>query len=217
MGEFNSDVVTTTLQKVVTILEKNKIRYCFLGSVAVAAINGKLHRNLGDLDLIIDASKKEVLYKELENLGYYPTSGMFMFARKHLSLETLDHTTLLGVGYFYGKWKENGAFMMGDKNINLTVEPHAIKPIKKTLYGIDFFTIPDRAVATGVNESRTNPKRQRELVLLKEKHIEPFPNDYLQITAYGIRLDWVYHFTMGVLNVLGNIRVKMGQPFDPWR
>ena len=62
MGEFNTDIVSKTLGKVVKILEFHKIKYRFLGSLVIAAINGKLHRNLGDLDLIIDSGKKDILY-----------------------------------------------------------------------------------------------------------------------------------------------------------
>ncbi len=68
MDEFNSKIVTSTLQKIVNVLETNKIEYRFLGSVVIAAINEELHRNLGDLDLIVDSSKKNVLYSELKKI-----------------------------------------------------------------------------------------------------------------------------------------------------
>lgn len=75
MGEFDIDIVCKTLAKVVKILELHDIKYRFLGSVVIAAINGKLHRNLGDLDLIIDSYKKDVLYAELKELGYKRPPG----------------------------------------------------------------------------------------------------------------------------------------------
>ena len=65
MSEFNSEVVKETLKEVVRILETHNIEYRFLGSVVMASINGGLHRNLGDLDLIVDSGKKDTLYKKL--------------------------------------------------------------------------------------------------------------------------------------------------------
>ncbi len=122
MPEFNSDIVISTLRKVIKILDDNNIEYRFLGSVVIAAINGKLHRNIGDLDLIIDARGKDILYLKLKELGYKPAQGMFTFARKYLCLETLDHANLLGVGYFFGEWQPNNSFMMGSASINVVIE-----------------------------------------------------------------------------------------------
>lgn len=217
MPEFNSDIVTSTLQQVVKILDNNKIEYRFLGSVVIAAINGQLHRNLGDLDFIVDSKGKDILYNELKQLGYRPAPGMFNFARKYLSLEQFDHTNLLGVGYFYGKWQTDGSFIMGNKKNRLYVEGFALKKTKYSIHGVEFWGIPPEAAATGVKESETNPKRKKELLILREKGIKPFPNNYIQVKLNGIRVDWVYHLSMAVLNVIGGIRVKFGLPFDPWR
>ena len=217
MGEFNTDVVCKTLARVVKILEDHNIRYRFLGSVVVSAINGKLHRNLGDLDLIIGFDKKDVLYAELKELGYKRAGGIFHFARKYLSLEQLEHAELLGLGYFYGIWKNDGMFMMGDKNLSLNVDPYALEETKYTLCGANFLGIPESAIATGIYESRTNPKRKQELIILKDKQIEAFPNSYIHISIFGIRADWIYNLSMKILNIVGAVRVRLGLPFDPWR
>lgn len=217
MGEFDIDIVCKTLAKVVKILELHDIKYRFLGSVVIAAINGKLHRNLGDLDLIIDSYKKDVLYAELKELGYKRPGGIFHFARKYLSLEQLEHTEFLGVGYFYGIWKDDGTFTMGDKNLSVYVDSYALKETKYTFCRVSFLGIPESAIATGIYESRTNPKRKQELLILKQKKIEPLQNRYIHIRIFGIRVDWVYHLSMGILNIIGGIRVRLGLPFDPWR
>lgn len=217
MNEFNTDTVCKTLNKVVKILEDHNVRYRFLGSVVIAAINGKLHRNLGDLDLIIDLGKKNVLYAELKKLGYKRAGGIFNFARKYLSLEQLEHTEFLGIGYFYGIWKNDGTFVMGDKNLSLSVDPYALKEIKYTFYGVNFLGIQEKAIATGIYKSRTNPKRKQELLILKRRHIEPLLNKYIHISIFGIQLDWIYHLSMTVLNIIGVIRVRLGLSFDPWR
>src|SRR3989344_1257944 len=215
MNEFNTAVVNKTLNILVSILEKNNIQYRFLGSIVFAALNGRLHRNIGDLDLLVDLSGKDILFKELKKLGYYQADGIFAFGRKYLALETLKHTSLLEVGFFYGKWKDDGAFVMGNEKANLEIEPHAVRATPRELNGIHFVSIPDRAIAAGVYTSRTNPKRQKEIEILKEKEIEPLPHKYIHVTILKVHADWIYHLSIQLLNIIGAIRVRMGMAFDP--
>ncbi len=217
MDEFNSQIVIPTLKQVVKILETNNIEYRFLGSVVVAAINGEQHRDLGDLDLVIDRKGKDILYSKLTEIGYVQAEGMFAFARRFLALETLDHKELLGVGFFYGKWQSDGSFVLGDKNTNVKIDALALEPTRYSLHGVSFIGIPSEAIATGIETSAKNPKRKKELLLLQDKKIESFPNSYIHVYMFGIRADWVYHFTMTTLNIIGDIRVKLGLAFDPWR
>ncbi len=109
MSEFNCDVVITTLQQVLKILDDKHIEYRFFGSVVVAAMNGELHRKLDDLDLIIDSKGKKYLYAHLTQLGYKRAGGVFTFARKYLCEETLEHSSLLGVGYFLSAGNQQSA------------------------------------------------------------------------------------------------------------
>jgi hypothetical protein len=217
MTEFNKEVVISTLKQLVEILKRNNIEYRFLGSVVIAAINGELHRNLGDLDLIIDAKGKDILFKELTKLGYYQAGGMFSFARKYLALETLEHSRLLGIGYFYGTWQNDKTFLMGNKNVNVLIETQGLLETKYSLYGLNFVGIPQRVAATGVKASETNPKRKRERQLLIEKGIKPLPNSYIHVSILGLKADWIYYLSMASLNIIGNIRVRLGFAFDPWR
>lgn len=217
MDEYNSHAVTPTLKQVVRILESNDIEYRFLGSVVVAAINGKQHRDLGDLDLIIDSKGKDILYSELTNMGYMQARGMFSFARRYLALETLDHKELLGVGFFYGKWQTDGSFVLGDKNTNVKIDALALKPTHYNLHGVSFIGIPPEAIATGIKTSAKNPKRKKELLLLQDKRIDSLPNSYIHVNVFGIKADWVYHLSMTTLGAIGAMRVRLGLAFDPWR
>jgi len=217
MSEFNSEVVKETLKEVVRILETHNIEYRFLGSVVMASINGGLHRNLGDLDLIVDGGKKNILYKELEKLGYYPPGGMFAFGRNYLSLDTLENPKLLGVGFFYGKWQTGGDFVIGNKDIKFTIESYALNKTKYVLEGITFIGVPRETAARGVINSRTNPKRKKELIIISGKGIKPYPNSYIHVELFGIKVDWIYQSIMHLLNIIGEVRVKSGMPFDPWR
>ncbi len=217
MTDYNHDVVALTLQEVISILRSHKIEYRFLGSVVVAALNGKVHRNIGDLDLLIDKKGKESLYDALIELGYTQARGMFTFARKYMALETLEHPTLLGVGYFYGNWQADGSFVIGNSRVSVTIAPHALKKTVYKLGGVEFNGLPPEAIATGIHASEKNPKRQKELVLLKEKSITALPNNYIQVTIGGLRADWLYQLPMAILNIIGILRVRLGFAFDPWR
>ena len=217
MEEYNRGQALKTLDKVITILEEYKIEYRFLGSVVTAAINGKLHRKLGDLDLIVDVSGKDALYQELIKLGYFRARGMFSFARKYMELETLDHSNLLGVGFFYGKWRPDGSFLLGNQKTYVIIENRALTKTKYNLYGVNFFGLPEEAIATGIKTSENNPKRKKELILLKEKNITPLENNYIHISIFGLKADWIYHFVMSYFNFIGGIRVTFGLAFDPWR
>lgn len=218
MHEFNSDKVDKTLRILVDILESNKIKYRFLGSVLVAAINGKLHRNLGDLDLIIDEKDKDIFSDQLKKIGFVPADGiMYDFARKYLFLETLKQKELLEVGYFYGNWKKDGSMVFGNKNINVSIDNNVLHSDKYLLLGVHFFGISKRAVATRVFASRHNPKRKNELSIIKENHIEPSPDNFIHVNIFGINFDWIYHFIQITQNIVGFARIKMGLSFDPWR
>ena len=209
--------VDQTLYVILKILNKHKVEYRFLGSLVTAAINGSLHRDLGDLDLLVDEMKKEILFKELRQVGYKRAGGMFAFSRKHLNLETLVHDELLSIGYFWGRFGDREGFRMGNQFASVTIKPQSVVPTTYQLNEHAFVGIPERAVAVGIMQSASNPKRKKEVEMLAKKKIKPFADEGISIRVLGIPFDWVYIVSMKVLNVLGKIRVLFGLPFDPWR
>ena len=214
---YNQKQVQLTLKQLVSILAVEDVEYRLLGSVVTAAINDKVHRNIGDIDFILDKNKKEVVFKSLSKLGYTRADGMFAFSRKYMALETLIHPELVSIGYFWGTWKDDGSFYMGNSLFNTTIESKGVKQTKYRLDGVDFMGIPQSAMATGILSSKNNKKRQKEIALLKAKQITPLKNNYIHFRALGIPFDWAYHGLMGLFNVLGAFRQKLGLPFDPWR
>ncbi len=142
---------------------------------------------------------------------------MFSFARKYLSIETLVHPTLVSVGYFYGTWKEDDSFLMGSSKNHLSVDAKALQPTEYTLYGQSFQGLPKAAIASGIHASKHNPKRIKEVQILQEQCIQPMKDNYIHVTILNVRCDWLYSFSMKLLNMYGAIRVKLGMPFDPWR
>ena len=144
---YNEEKIEKTLQKLIPLLFQYNIKYRFLGSIAIAALNGKLHREIGDIDLIIDKEKHPALRKALTEAGYEEAGGMFTFARKHLSLETLIHQDLLSVGYFYGTWKKDGTFEMGNRVFKVSIDERALKPTTYSLLGLQLIGITPEIIA----------------------------------------------------------------------
>ncbi len=217
MSDFNNEVVLATLKQLLNILKSGGVKYRILGSVVMASMNRKLHRKLGDFDLIIDAGKKEYMSAELKKIGYVPSGGLFKFFRKYFNLDQYESDSLLGVGYFYGQWQPDGSMVVGGKNFYITIDPHPLKETNYSFYGLNFVGIPERAIATGVMASSGNPKRAKEVLFLKEHNIQPFPNNYIHIHLFGLRSDWLYSLIKNSLNLIGFIRVRLGLAFDPWR
>jgi hypothetical protein len=215
---YNTRQVDNTLELLLKLLNRHNIEYRFLGSVLMAAINGNVHRELGDLDLIVDKKNSQQLYDSLYALGYRrKEDGMFSFARKFLALETLHHPEYLEIGYFMGTWQKNGSFIIGSHPASLLIDSIATKPESYKLNSLSFIGIPKRAVATGIYFSLNNPKRQKEKQILDDRGIKPMPNNYIHPKILGKSFDFLFHSAMGVLNIIGRIRLKFGLAYDPWR
>lgn len=217
MERFNETRVINTLEALLKILNKNDVEYRLLGSVVTSAMNKGVHRKLGDIDLLIDKDKKDIVFRNLKKIGYKQEGGMFAFGRKYLSLETLVHDELLSIGYFWGSFTKVGTFLMGGKIASGEIESKTIQAEKYTLNGIDFIGLNRRAIATGIMQSAQNPKRKKEVELLKFKNIKPFESEGIHIKILGIPSDWLYTGSMAILRLIGTIRVKVGLTFDPWR
>jgi hypothetical protein len=67
---YNEEQVKQTLKQLIVILEAERVEYRLLGSVVTAAINGSLHRRLGDIDLILDEKRKDRVFSQLTKLGH---------------------------------------------------------------------------------------------------------------------------------------------------
>lgn len=213
----NSEQVRKTLDLVLPLLNELNIEYRTLGSVVMAAINGGLHRRLGDLDLIIQRGKNAELKQRLLDVGYYERPGIFGFARKYLSLETLDHDKLLEVGLFIGDFKPDGSFVIGTDSTNISVDSHAAMAHHYHLLGQTIVGLQPEIIARGVHSSPRNPKRKDEMVILSNNGINPASKHYIHVRVLGVKADWIYYFSMWLLDILGMARVVIGKPYDPWR
>ncbi|MBP7967727.1 hypothetical protein KAZ66_05680 [Candidatus Woesebacteria bacterium] len=217
MQMYNSEKVKKTLYLVIQILEKHKVEYRLLGSIVSAAIIGKQHRNLGDIDLIVDRTKREIILDELHQLGYFQRDGMFAFSRKYLDLDSLVHETYLEVGMFWGVWSEKKDFVIGTVNNGVKIDAKALIKTKYMLHDVFFYGLPKEVIARGLLMSSKNPKRQFELSYFKQHHIHAMDSNYIHTSVMGMKVDFIYYLGMQILNIIGFFRVIIGKPFDPWR
>ena len=217
MEEFNSKQVEKTLKLLIEKLENLNIEYRLLGSVTAASLLGKQHRKLGDLDFIIDKKKSDILFKELQTIGFTQKKGMFSFARKYLALEELVHHDFLEVGFFLGNFMDNNDFFLGSKKYGVRIDATALGPEKMQLYGINFLSISKGAILRGILMSKSNPKRKKELELLADKKITPLEKNYIHVYLFGFKMDFIYYSAMRILDLLGKLRIRFGLAYDPWR
>lgn len=186
------------------------------GSVTAAAINGKLHRHIADIDLLVDEKKHHILQEELLQASFTPTGGFMGLSEGFLNLKSFVHSSLLSTGYFYGTWSHQG-FTMKNKLLQISIDQKAIIPTTYSLNSTSFIGLPKAAIATGIMSSKDNPKREQEVKMLERKGIKPMKNDYIHIKTLGISTDWLFPAIRKTLHFIGAIRVKRGLTYDPWR
>src|SRR3989344_3590997 len=63
--------ITNGLKVLHNVFSKQSVNYRVLGSVLVAALNGKPHRALGDIDVLIDEKDYEKIASGLKSAGYF--------------------------------------------------------------------------------------------------------------------------------------------------
>lgn len=214
--KFNEKQVGRTLNIVLNLLRGYGVEYRMLGSVVASAINGYQYRELGDIDLLVDKSVQSKMLRDLKLMGYWARGGIFSFGRKYLSTDSLDHSDLLEVGMFWGRFEKNGSFVLG-KYWKTWVDGYAILPTEYELHGVKFLGLPAETIASGIMMSPSNPKRVKELEMIKRLGVRAREHGYMHMSIFGVKVDWLYYLIMAILNLVGLVRVKMGKPFDPWR
>lgn len=216
MTTFNSKQVKKTLELTILILNKYRVEYRVLGSVVTAAIIGKQHRKLNDIDFLIDSSRRKEILEEFYKVGYYHRGGRFAFARKYLNLDSLENNNYLEAGMFWGSW-DNDGFTIGSKSNGITIDQKALVKHKYKLHGVNFVGLPKEVISRGLMASSGNPKRKLAVRFFRENNILPMKNDYIHPHIFGFKVDFIYYLAMHLLNEIGFIRVKLNKPFDPWR
>lgn len=192
--------------------------YRILGSVLVAAINTKPHRELHDIDLLIDQKIYDEVVMRFIKLGFRKVT-------KHASGFTWDefkkenHLTL-GV-LLKGSFKEDFFEYKANSYITLLVDSEYIKPTLYELYGEKIRGIPLRSVYEGIKVASFNTKRRVDKKVVVEKIGNKLPegaslNQAFHVQVGGVEIPYLYTLFSQIYNVIGGIRLTLGKSYDTW-
>jgi hypothetical protein len=213
---LNELQVKKTLNLVVGILEKHKIEYRVFGSVIPAVLNGRLHRELGDIDLLVEEGKKEVFMDKLKKLGYKKKERGVWKWLDRANLFEYRHPKLLEISFFALKFGDQRSSMKV-KWFGLEIDSRAIRKIKYNLGGVGFWGILVDTACTGALISKANPKRKRELEIFESQGLKPRLNEYVDVYLGPMKVNWILDLLNWSLNWLGRVRVMLGMSYDFWR
>jgi len=204
-----------TLDKV---FNKEGIGYRIIGSVLVAAINGKPHRTLGDIDVLLDKSNWQQVISDLKREGYQLVKKSkvgFNWFEAHKP-NSLGFTFLL-IGEFQDDYFEYELNHM----LKLRIASSYLSPTKYSLFGYSFTGIPHRSIAEGLKASNLNPKRKLDKQVVASAFKNKIPDEIefekaFRIYLYGTEIPYAYPSFSYLYNLYGGLRVIFGKKYEIW-
>lgn len=192
--------------------------YRILGSLLVAAINGKSHRDLHDIDLLIDKRIYQEVSDRFKELGFKKVTKKAP-GFEWDEYEKENHLTfgILLKGNFgneYFEYKPN-------EYLSLQINNEYLKPTEYELYGIKIRGIPLRSVYEGIKIANLNKKRGVDKQILLSKTGKQLPsglslNQAFNVEVLGVDIPYFYTFFSQIYNLIGGARLMFGRSYDPW-
>jgi len=210
--------VVSGLKVLHSTFSKQSVNYRVLGSVLVAALNGKPHRVLGDIDVLLDEKDYEKIISGLKAAGY-------ILKRKQkfgFSWLEAEHDGSLGFTFILiGKFLDNYFSYRLSQNIELRISNDYLKPTKYSLFGISFEGIPPRSIYEGLKISSLNPKRTMDRKVVINSFGKSIPNGAtldksFKVYFRGMQLPYAYIIFSKLYNFYGGIRVLLGKKYEIW-
>lgn len=204
--------------KVMQIVFAGLENFRVIGSLLVASLNGRPHRELHDIDLLIDKRDYPDIINRFEKLGFKrirkqaPGFRWDEFTKpKHLTFGTL----------LIGTFEENHFVYHANNHLTLRIKNSYLKPTEYKLFSLTIRGIPLRSVYEGIKVANLNSKRKidKEIVTqsINGKISEGLSiNHAFRVEVFGIRIPYLYTVFSRTYNVIGGIRLKLGKSYDPW-
>lgn len=217
----STDKVFLSLKTLTDIVNKTKIEYRIWGSIIPAAVYGKLHRPLGDIDILLDNKDLKVITNKLKQNDYSLTNKSISFFNLNFPWIEAKRNDTLPITIFYGCYNPDGSFELKlNQQFKLLVNKEIIKKTDYSMFNITFTGIPKETAYLGVYRSRFNPKRKKELnILEKQVDVNKIPKREVkfyyknkQLLGFAI----IYDIFQLARNIIGKIRITFGLPYDFW-
>jgi hypothetical protein len=203
---------------VLEAFDRQHINYRVLGSLLVAAMHGRPHRPLGDVDILLDEKDRETAFRLLKRRAFAlekrRKAGVCWTEAKRSG--TLPLTFML-VGRFE---RTHFAYALG-KRLELTISSDYLRPHRYTLFGRAFTGIPPRSVYEGIRIASLNPKRTADKQVLAAHFPHGMPRGKTIAQSFRVyigrlRIPGMYVLFSFLYNVYGGVRVLFGKRYEIW-
>lgn len=193
--------------------------YRVLGSTLVAAINQNAHRELHDIDLLIDERIYEDVSNSFKEVGFRKVTK-YASGFKWDEFEKENHLTF-GI-LLRGKFNKDYFEYRPNKHIALMIKNDYLKPTIYELYGEKIRGIPLRSVYEGIKIASLNSKRKVDKQIILKKIGHSLPNGIsldsaFDVQIFGVKIPHLYTAFSQIYNLVGGVRLVLGKSYDPWK
>ena len=200
------------------VFNKNNVEYRVLGSVLVASLNGKPHRTLGDIDVLVDETDYEKVISRLRAEDYTTeTKHKFGF-----NWTEAHHDGNLGFTFLLiGKFSKDYFSCKLTRNIELRISTKYLESTKYSLLGTSFIGIPLRSIYEGLKISSLNTKRNLDRKVVNDYLKGNIPSGEtldrsFKVYLSGVEIPHAYTLFSQLYNIYGGIRVLFGRKYEVW-
>ncbi|MCL5666427.1 MAG: hypothetical protein M1383_01510 [Patescibacteria group bacterium] len=198
-----------------TVFNACQVEYRILGSVLIVSHTGKLFRRIGDLDILLDESKKACVFGKLKEMG------VELVARRWLNFSWTETRKdgYLGLTFLLvGKFNKEYFSYRFLKVCELRINADYLTPTTYCFHGINFIGIPISSAVAGIRKSLLNPKRKLDQEVLGEDFTKSKTRTYncINVYVFGIKIPFLYDVFSCLYNIYGGLRVKFGRKYEVW-
>ncbi len=222
MGQADhSQVIKESLSVIGDVLNKSGAEYRIVGSLLVAALNGKPHRTVGDVDVVLEESAFDTVLLKLKEHGFVREEkswGCGFFRWIEMNHERLVGFTFLLVGKFEDDYFECAL----TKHITIRISNKFLQKTEYTLFGFSFAGVPTTSICDGLRISNLNPKRELDRAVMRRilnrdalLYGESIDKSF-KVYLFGIHLPFAYSLFSQLYNLYGGLRVMFGRRYEVW-
>jgi len=146
MKEYPSVVNNSILEalKDAKILEKRGYRYLVIGSLIISAVEGKIHRPIGDVDILCDRKDEDRIRKLYEGIGYRAKYMRFKWKLGFYYLDLFhEDDKKRCISIIFGDYDQEGGFKIPlNLGFSCYLPPLSTKPTEYKIKDIKFIGFP---------------------------------------------------------------------------
>jgi len=137
------------LTDLLKVLNDYQVNYRIFGSVLTTAAVGVWFRELGDVEVLLDKDKKEMILQALKAEGYSEVKREEMEKAGHRTINQASNGDVLGLqkgktvlSLHFAEISDSGAIIQGKAGFSARFPSEAITPTMSTLDTYTFMTLP---------------------------------------------------------------------------